>query len=146
MLPTGLADLDRKLRGGVPPGSLVAFTAPPETQSELLLEQVARNNDSSYVTTVRDEETGADRLPETTVRRATAEDLLSDPGTHLDVPDGGCLVVDAVTRLERRSDAYRDFLEAAARRPATSTASCCCTPTTWRSSRRNGGSRSRRLT
>lgn len=114
MLPAGLADLDRKLRGGLPSGSLVAFTAPPETQSEHLLEQVARHNDSRYVTTVRDEVTVADRLPGTAVTRATPEDLLSDPGAHLDVPQGGCLVVDAVTRLERHADTYRKFLEVAA--------------------------------
>jgi DNA repair protein RadA/Sms len=94
----------------------VAFTAPPETQSELLLEQVARNNDSAYVTTVRDEATVADRLPGTTVGGATAEDLLSDPESYLEVPASGCLIVDAVTRLERHSDTYRDFLEVASRR------------------------------
>lgn len=116
MLQTGLTELDRKLRGGVPPGSLVALTAPPDTQSELLLEQVARTNDSTYVTTLRDEATLADRLPEATVLRATSEGLLSDPASYLDVPKGGCLVVDAVTRLEREPDTYREFLEAASRR------------------------------
>ena len=116
MLPTGLAALDRKLRGGVPTGSLVALTAPPDTQSELLLEQVARANDSTYLTTLREEGTLADRLPETTVARASATELLSDPASHLDVPQGGCLVVDAVTRLERETDTYREFLETASRR------------------------------
>ena len=89
MLPTGVTELDRKLRGGVPPGSLVVLTAPPDTQSELLLEQVTRANDSTYVTTIRDEATLADRLPEATVLRATSEGLLSDPASYLDVPQGG---------------------------------------------------------
>ncbi|QLD88617.1 transcriptional regulator [Natronomonas salina] len=115
MLPTGLTELDRKLRGGVPPGSLVALTAPPDTQSELLPEQVARANDSTYVTTLRDEATVAERLPDATVLRATSEALLSDPASYLDVPQGGCLVVDAVTRLERETETYREFLEAASR-------------------------------
>lgn len=116
MLPTRLAELDRKLRGGVPERSLVVPTAPPDTQSELLLEQVARENDSTYLTTLRDEATLAERLPETTVTRATARELLSDPDGYIDVPRGGCLVVDAVTRLEREADAYQEFLETASRR------------------------------
>lgn len=100
MPSTGLAELDRKLRGGVPPGSLVVLTAPPDTQSELLLERVAATNDSTYVTTLREESTVADRLPGVTVGRATTDDLLFDPETALDVPEEGSLIIDAVTRLE----------------------------------------------
>lgn len=116
MLPTGMPELDRKLHGGVPPGSLVAFTAPPDTQAELFLEQVARSNESRYVTTLRDGATVADRLPEATVTAATDDDLLADPDGSLEVPEGGCLVVDAVTGLERTEDEYRRFLEVAADR------------------------------
>ncbi|MFT4884268.1 MAG: hypothetical protein ACI8U4_001782 [Natronomonas sp.] len=118
MLPSGMAPLDRRLRGGVPPGTLVAFTAPPETQSELVLEEVARANESRYVSTVRAPSAVAERLPEASVTGTTAEELLASPAEFLDVPDEGCLVVDAVTALETTADgeegAYRAFLDAAA--------------------------------
>lgn len=116
MLSTGLDELDRELGGGLPPGSVLALTAPPDSQSELLLEGLARANEATYVTTVREAAAVADRLPERTVREATSEDLLFDPETYLEVPEGGCLVVDAVTRLERDPDTYDDFLAVAARR------------------------------
>lgn len=116
MLPTGVDELDRRLGGGIPHGSLLALTAPPESQSELLLEAFARANETTYVTTIRDAQAVSNRLPEMTVRRANSEDLLFNPKTYLDVPPGGCLVVDAVTHLEHNADTYRDFLEVAARR------------------------------
>jgi hypothetical protein len=116
MIPTGMDPLDRRLRGGVPPGTLLAFTAPPETQSELVLEEVARKNESTYVSTVRDASVVAERLPDTSVTGTTPGELLAAPEEFLSVPDGGCLVVDAVTALELSDDtaAYRAFLEAAA--------------------------------
>lgn len=116
MLPTGMDPLDRRLRGGVPPGTLLAFTAPPDTQSELMVESVARANDAAYVSTVRDPSVVAERLPDASVTGATPEDLLEKPTAFLDVPDNGCLVIDAVTSLEATDDAgaYREFLETAA--------------------------------
>jgi hypothetical protein len=116
MLRTGMDPLDRRLRGGIPPGALLAFTAPPDTQSELLLEQVARTNEAAYVSTVRDPAVVNERPPEASVTGARHEELLSSPERFLSVPDGGCLVVDAVTALELSDDGstYGESLEAAA--------------------------------
>lgn len=116
MLSTGLSALDRKLRGGVPPGTLLAFLAPPDTQAELLIEQFARSNTTRYVTTVRDRSVVDERLPDAAVVGTTPGELLSSPEAALDVPEGGCLVVDAVTGMERDLDGYRAFLETAAER------------------------------
>lgn len=52
-LTTGLRVLDRSLDGGMPPGSLVALVAPPESQSELLLDAVATAGPALYLTSVR---------------------------------------------------------------------------------------------
>lgn len=104
MIPTGMDPLDRRLRGGVPPGTLLAFTAPPETQSELVLEEVARKNESAYVSTVRDSAVVAERLPDAAVTGTAPEALLANPSEFFDVPDGGCLIVDAVTALETTDD------------------------------------------
>ncbi|CAI48695.1 uncharacterized protein NP_1208A [Natronomonas pharaonis DSM 2160] len=120
MYPTGLPELDRHLGGGVPPGTLVALTAPPNTQSERLLERLAAANETRYVTTLRDAARVRDRLPEASVLSATPDDLLFDPETYLSIPSSGCLVVDSVTELERDTDTYREFLETAARETAES--------------------------
>lgn len=52
-LTTGLEILDRNVNGGIPPGSLVALVAPPESQSELLLDAVATAGPALYLTSVR---------------------------------------------------------------------------------------------
>lgn len=61
---------------GIPPGTLLAFTAPPDTQSELVREELARTHDATYVTTVRDPAAVEERLPDPTVRGAAPEELL----------------------------------------------------------------------
>lgn len=62
-LETGVEAIDRRLGGGVPVGSVVAVTAPPSSQSELLLSQIVTGRDAVYHPTVR---------PATTVERAFA--------------------------------------------------------------------------
>ena len=84
-LTTGLRILDRSLDGGVPAGSLVALVAPPESQSELLVDAVATAGPALYLTSVRtpaevrESMEAADRdTDQLTVREYTAEELRND--------------------------------------------------------------------
>ncbi len=52
-LPTGIEPLDRELDGGLPPGCVVAFLAPPASQSELLLYELTAARDTLYLSTDR---------------------------------------------------------------------------------------------
>lgn len=52
-LATGIGVLDRELDGGIPPGSLVAVSAPPVSQSELILQRVVEERNTLYVTIER---------------------------------------------------------------------------------------------
>lgn len=52
-LSTGISALDRRLSGGLDPGSLLAIVASPATQSEALLHTLMEERPSVYVTTVR---------------------------------------------------------------------------------------------
>lgn len=54
-LPTGVEALDRQLEGGLLPGSVVAYLAPPASQSELLLMELTAQRNSLYLTTARSE-------------------------------------------------------------------------------------------
>jgi hypothetical protein len=55
MVSTGIQTLDRQLGGGIPQGSTVLFTAPPASQSELVLARLAKTNTTLYLTTGRPE-------------------------------------------------------------------------------------------
>lgn len=123
VLSTGVPELDRRLGGGIPAGSLVALTAPPDSQSELLLYQFAAANDARYLSTFRpaDEiEAVIDaRFPEATipVERVLDESLLDDPGAQFDGLDGHAVVVDTATELERAGrEQYRRVLDVLKRR------------------------------
>lgn len=50
---TGIRSLDREIGGGVPPGSIILFTAPPASQSEQFLYKFANPRDTLYSTTIR---------------------------------------------------------------------------------------------
>lgn len=53
---TGIDVLDRKLAGGLPPGTIVAYTARPASQSELLLYQLTAARRTLYLSTQRSAE------------------------------------------------------------------------------------------
>jgi len=65
-LPTGMDVLDRQLDGGVPEGSVVAFIAPPASQSELLLYELSNARPTLYLTTERTEQAVDDAFERTT--------------------------------------------------------------------------------
>ncbi|MDZ7702653.1 MAG: transcriptional regulator [Halobacteriales archaeon] len=54
-LPTGVEALDRQLEGGLLPGSVVAYLAPPASQSELLLMEMTDERNTLYLSTARTE-------------------------------------------------------------------------------------------
>jgi KaiC/GvpD/RAD55 family RecA-like ATPase len=58
--------LDRELEGGLPPGSVVAYCAPPASQSELLLYELTARRETLYLTTDRSEDAVADAFAKAT--------------------------------------------------------------------------------
>ena len=118
-LPTGIDALDRELQGGLPSGSVVAFTAPPASQSELLLYELTNTRSTLYLTAARTEEAVA-----YAIERARCP--TGDPKVQFvpgDAPlenarrlfrslgEGANLVIDPADPLERSEpNRYQNFL------------------------------------
>lgn len=64
-LPTGIDVLDRRLGGGLPAGSVVALSAPPASQSELLLYELTAARPTLYLSTDRRKEAVSDAIDRT---------------------------------------------------------------------------------
>jgi len=64
-LSTGVDVLDRRLGGGLPEGSVVAYTAPPASQAELLLYELTRSRPTLYLSTERTEQAVTDAFDRT---------------------------------------------------------------------------------
>lgn len=117
-LPTGIDVLDRKLDGGIPAGSIVAISAAPASQSELLLYELTAARGTLYLTTERSDRAVQDALDqsETEVGTPTVRDIGDDPLDQADrlvhaLPEGANLIVDPVDVLERQDgDRFREFL------------------------------------
>lgn len=119
LLPTGIDALDRRLGGGLPPGSVVALTAEPASQSEQLLYEATGPRGTLYLTTERSA-TNVRRALETTsvetgnptIRHVDGTDVLEEAGAIIGkLPDGATLVVDLADVLERHDRrAYVSFL------------------------------------
>ncbi len=118
-LETGIEVLDRKLDGGLPPGYVVAFTAEPASQSELLLYELTAARGTLYVTTERSTDAvryAVDQSPSAvgnpTVRHVAGDDPLVEARRLIDaLPDGANLIVDTMDVLERTDvDDYVAFL------------------------------------
>ncbi|MDS0300165.1 hypothetical protein NDI76_15570 [Halogeometricum sp. S1BR25-6] len=115
---TGIELLDRKLRGGVPRGSLTAVLAPPASQSELLLYEIATARPTLYVSPVR----AADDVDAAMVGLRRARDDIvvtsvdpTEPEMVLRLlealPDASTLVVDPMEVFEALPSArYWSFL------------------------------------
>jgi KaiC/GvpD/RAD55 family RecA-like ATPase len=65
-LSLGIGPLDRELDGGLPPGSVVAYCAPPASQSELLLYELTRTRGTLYLSTDRSEDAVHDAIEKAT--------------------------------------------------------------------------------
>lgn len=117
-LSTGSEVLDRQLEGGLPPGTLVALTAPPDTQSELFLQALAGERQTVYLSPVRpaDEVTETLDLPhsELTVLQKEPETILTEPEESFKQIDAHSnIIIDPMNGFEtgqRRQ--YIDFLNA----------------------------------
>jgi KaiC/GvpD/RAD55 family RecA-like ATPase len=118
-LPVGLPVLDRQLAGGIPPGSIVLFSADPASQSELLLYELTAERASLYLTTIRSGQAVQDAVDR--VRTRVGDPAIRDIGGDApldganrsihELSAGANLIVDTVDPLERaESSRYRAFL------------------------------------
>ncbi|GAB6877813.1 hypothetical protein JCM17823_00870 [Halorubrum gandharaense] len=126
-LSTGVPVLDRRLGGGLPPGSLAALVAPPESQSELFLRALCDTTEAVYLTTLRPavevERQLADAgVENVSVRSCDPQTLTTEPDRLLaDIPEDGVVVVDPFNPVETVDrtrhvgvlDALKSGLEAA---------------------------------
>ncbi len=124
-LSTGNSALDRLLDGGIPRGRMITLIAPPETQGELLLKQLAGVRPTLYLSTFRPkweiQEELADYLQhrvgdeppiDLRVEAVSPDDLLDSPATYLDaVAPGSNLIIDSIDEFEIEDQArYVSFL------------------------------------
>jgi len=118
-LSTGIEPLDRELGGGLPPGSVVALTADPNSQSELLLYELTTERGTLYLTTERSESlvrqdisNSVAEVGSPTIRRLDDQqpiEVTSELVRRL--PEGANLVIDTMELLERTDrSTYVDFL------------------------------------
>lgn len=118
-LQTGMEILDRQLNGGVPAGSVVALTASPSSQAELLLYQLTAARGSLYLTTERNQQAAKDAIKATeapvgdpTVRDVTGTEPLDKASKLIRaLPEEANLIIDTADPLERSEpNRYRTFL------------------------------------
>jgi KaiC/GvpD/RAD55 family RecA-like ATPase len=118
-LPTGIDVLDRKLSGGIPAGSVVALSASPASQSELLLYELTAPRETLYLTTERSAEAVRDAIERTNaptgspeIQHVGGEAPLDQVGRLVEtLPHESTLIVDPVDILERRERTrYRRFM------------------------------------
>ncbi|SEH11057.1 RecA-superfamily ATPase, KaiC/GvpD/RAD55 family [Natronorubrum sediminis] len=108
-LETGIDVLDRKLEGGLPTGCVVAYTAEPASQSELLLYELTAARGTLYLSTERSDEAvnraieaSPSSVGSPTVRHVTSDDPLEEATQLIGaLPDGANLIVDTMDLLER---------------------------------------------
>lgn len=108
-MPTGIGVLDRMLDGGIPAGSVIALTASPASQSELILYELTATRRTLYITTQRSPEAIRDAFERTNteVGRPNIQGVPGDaPLDHVKdmvrtLPEGSNLIIDPVDTLER---------------------------------------------
>lgn len=127
-LTTMIRMLDQELEGGIPPGRMLSLVAPPETQSELIVKEIAINRPTRYISTFRPEwevreelndhlqQTDDERLldNELDINYVDPKRLLAEPREYIgDIPKGSNLIIDSINEFEledRRR--YVEFLNA----------------------------------
>ncbi|GGN92559.1 MULTISPECIES: RAD55 family ATPase [Haloarcula] len=107
LLRTGIDVLDRKLNGGVPPGSLALLSADPASQSEQFLYELTTPRRTVYVTTARSQrairvamENAGGTLDTTDVYAIGERPLKETYQVIRDSPAQSTIVVDTVDMLE----------------------------------------------
>lgn len=118
-LPIGIDALDRELDGGIPPGSVVAYKAPPASQSELLLYELTNSRPTLYITTDRTEEAVGDAFERANCPTGDPQIRFVPGDAPLEnarrlvrsLGEGANLVVDPCDTLERSDrNRYQNFL------------------------------------
>ncbi|MFC7045644.1 RAD55 family ATPase [Halobacteriaceae archaeon GCM10025711] len=118
-LPTGIDVLDRRLDGGIPEGSVVAFSAPAASQSELILYEMAAARPTLYLTTDRAPQTVEDALEKAHLRtrEVVVEQVPGDaPLEHARqqfqrINESSNFIIDPLDNLERTDrNRYQHFL------------------------------------
>ena len=118
-LRTGIDVLDRKLDGGIPPGSIVALVAQPASQAELFLYELTATRDTLYISVDRTGdfvstsiESAETRTGDPSVRDVGGEAPLDDAAKLIStLPQDSNLIIDPVDVLERQEPSrYRNFL------------------------------------
>lgn len=118
-LETGIEVLDRKLDGGLPPGTIVAMTAEPASQSELILYELTAARGSLYLTTERSDQAVRDAIEKTnapvgspTVRDISGSEPLDQAHRLIRaLPEGANLIIDTANVLERGDrNRFRNFM------------------------------------
>ncbi|WP_049925475.1 DUF7125 family protein [Halopiger goleimassiliensis] len=119
-LPTGVTELDYRIGGGLPPGSVVALVAEPASQAEHLLFQATGVRGTLYLSTAhsrenvrRSIEAASTGTGTPTIRRVSGPDAIDDALSLIEkLPDAANLIVDPVDELERRDrSSYVRFLD-----------------------------------
>lgn len=118
-LSTGIDSLDRRLEGGLRPGSIVTLTAPPASQSGPLFRALMRERPTLYVTTFRTADAVRDELSYLT-RPTEAVDVehvgIKKPikgvySTLQELEGQRNVIVDTMNPMEsERRERYVDFL------------------------------------
>ncbi|UOO94558.1 transcriptional regulator [Halococcus dombrowskii] len=124
-LPTGIDVLDNRLGGGVPAGSIVALSAPPASQAELLLAEFVVPRETLYLTFERPaavvsaniERTNVD-TGEPTIQAVDSDEPIDEALTVLDdLPERSTVVVDSHSAIERAErPAFLEFMAGLRRR------------------------------
>lgn len=118
-LPTGIDVLDNRLGGGVSAGSIVALSAPPASQAELLLAEFVVPRETLYLTFERPAAVVSESLTRTeidtgepTVRAVDADDSIDEALDILDeLPERSTVVVDSHSVIERAErSAFLEFM------------------------------------
>ena len=118
-LPTGIDVLDRLLDGGIPAGSVVAVTAAPASQSELILYELTAARRTLYLSTMRSRAAIDDAIERTRTRvgspniqKIPADAPLDHAGQQVrTLPERSNLIIDPIDPLERTSASrYQNFL------------------------------------
>ena len=118
-LSIGIDALDRQIDGGIPAGSIVAYCAPPASQSELLLYELTNTRHTLYLSTDRTEDAVADAFSradcptgDPDIRYVSNEAPLENAWRMFRELGGGeNLIIDPADALERTERGrYQNFL------------------------------------
>lgn len=117
---TGIRELDRKLGGGIPPGTLVAVEAPPRAEREPLLCAGASQRSTRYFVTIKSEQAVRKQFDraQTDAKLHAIEEIRPESATgtipaHLeDLDTEQDFIVDVVDPIEDTVDprTYSDFM------------------------------------